>query len=116
MITAALRRASVWLRPRTGWRHACPAGPPVPGQDACADCPSVLLPALRPGRTATIACLEDPAGEATAKLAALGILPGVRLRVLQQSPMHVIRIGYTDLALDDSLARRVRVQPLILDL
>jgi Fe2+ transport system protein FeoA len=38
------------------------------------------------------------------KLAALGILPGVELRVLQQRPVVVVECGETTLALERELA------------
>ena len=39
----------------------------------------------------------------------LGVLPGVRLRVVQRSPAWVLRMGRTEIALDDALASRIRV-------
>jgi ferrous iron transport protein A len=43
------------------------------------------------------------------KLAALGILPGVELRVQQRTPVVVIECGETVLALEHELARGIVV-------
>ncbi len=98
---------------RRAWGGACAAGPPVPDEHRCghADCESAPLTTLRPGETATVTCLQDPASARTYKLAALGILPGTRLTLLQRYPVFVLRMGYTELALDAELAARVRIQP-----
>lgn len=85
----------------------------MPDEARCADsdCASVPLTVLRPGEGATVTCLQDPASRRTYKLAALGILPGARVVLLQRYPAFVFRMGYTEIALDAELARRVRIQP-----
>lgn len=95
---------------RSAWAESCPAGPPVPDPEACADCDTLSLAELSVGSAGTVSCLLEPATTASVKLAALGILPGVRIRVVQRHPAHVIRIGYAEIALDASLAVRVRVR------
>lgn len=42
------------------------------------------------------------------KLAAFGVLPGAEVEVLQVTPAYVIRIGYTELALDQDIALGIR--------
>ncbi|HKJ92374.1 MAG TPA: FeoA family protein [Longimicrobiales bacterium] len=99
-------------RRRAAWRGACAGGAPVPDDVRCAhaECDSLPLTALRPGDAGTVSCLGDPGSARTYKLAALGVLPGTRIVLLQRHPVYVFRMGYTDLALDAELARRVRVQ------
>jgi DtxR family Mn-dependent transcriptional regulator len=92
------------------WKQACPAGPPVADSEACMDCDSVLLVDVAAGRPAIVACLVGAAGPAITKLASLGVLPGVAVTVVQRRPVHVIRIGYTELALDAALTAHVRVR------
>lgn len=73
-------------------------------------CDSVPLTELATGETATVTCLEDTASPGARQLAALGILPGTRVRPLQRSPAWVLRVGYSELALDRELAALVRVR------
>lgn len=111
MIRRLMRRRR--RRQRRAWGGACVGGAPVPGEERCghADCDSEPLTVLRPGQSATVTCLRDPASPRTYKLAALGILPGTRVELLQRYPVFVLRMGYTELALDAELAARVRIQP-----
>ncbi len=92
-----------------GWTEACDAGAPVPDAGGCKDCGSVRLTTLGRGARGSVSCLEEPWTKEAAKLAALGVLPGVRLRVVQRSPAWVLRMGRTEIALDDVLASRIRV-------
>lgn len=109
MIRRLLRRRR---RRRRAWRGACAGGAPVPEESRCghAECESEPLTRLRPGQKATVTCLQDPASARTYKLAALGILPGTHVELLQRYPVFVLRMGYTELALDAELAGRVRIQ------
>lgn len=103
-----------WIR--NGWRALrawgaeCPAGNPVPDEERCADCDSVRLSALRPGQRGTVSCLESPGSVPTAKLLALGVLPGARVVLLQRYPGYVFRMGHSEVAVDAELARRIRVR------
>ena len=94
------------------WRAACEAGAPIADRGGCHDrhCDSVRLSSLRPGDTAMVTCLEEPWTAASAKLAGLGILPGVRLRLVQRFPVYTFRLGRTELAVDRDLADRIRVR------
>jgi DtxR family transcriptional regulator, Mn-dependent transcriptional regulator len=93
------------------WDESCAAGPPVPEPHRCAalDCESIRLTQLETGQRGVVTCLEEPESRPTIKLAAMGVLPGARLSLVQRYPAWVFRIGYAELALDDELAARVRV-------
>jgi Fe2+ transport system protein FeoA len=95
------------------WKDSCEAGAPVPEPGGCrnVDCDSVRLTAVGRGGRGTVSCLEEPWTPEAAKLAALGLLPGVRVRVLQRRPVYVVRIGRTEIALDETLASRIRLHP-----
>jgi len=43
------------------------------------------------------------------KLTAFGILPGAEIEILQTSPVYVLRIGYTQIALDYEIAKNIIV-------
>ena len=97
------------IRGVAGWKDTCDAGAPVPDSGGCQDCGSVRLTTLPRGGRGAVSCLEEPWTADAAKLAALGILPGVRVRIVQRSPAWVLRVGRTEIALDDTLASRIRV-------
>ena len=42
--------------------------------------------------------------------AAMGVLPGTRLRLLQRYPAFVFRIGYAEFAVDEALGSRIGVK------
>lgn len=100
------------LRGVTGWTDECEAGAPVPSADECrgTDCHSVRLTELETGVVGVVSCLIEPWRPEAAKLASLGILPGVRIRLLQRFPAYVLRVGRSELALDAELASGIRVR------
>jgi len=53
--------------------------------------------------------LDEPGSPGTAHLVALGVLPGAVVTLLQRYPAFVVRIGHTEFAVDDQLARRIHV-------
>jgi Fe2+ transport system protein FeoA len=44
------------------------------------------------------------------RLAGVGVLPGTEIRLLQRRPAYVIRLGFSDLALDRETAAHIRVR------
>ncbi|HZD04130.1 MAG TPA: FeoA family protein [Longimicrobiales bacterium] len=93
------------------WEEECASGPPVRTDLRCdlLDCRSVRVTELREGARAVISCLEAPEDGAGRRLASLGMLPGEEVVLEQTFPAYVLRMGYTELALDRALAERVRV-------
>ena len=94
------------------WADGCPAGMPVPDDDRCLgpECDSVRLTALGEGARGRVTCLEDPAGAPAVKLAAMGVVPGAELELVQRFPAYVFRIGYGEFAVDQELAALIRVR------
>jgi DtxR family Mn-dependent transcriptional regulator len=105
---AIWRQRAPWARP-AGAPDECPDGVPVHQDGRCEDCDAILLARLAPGEEATVACLEAD-GRAVARLAALGVLPGARILLVQRYPVYVFRIGYAEVAIDEALASLVRVR------
>lgn len=58
----------------------------------------------------TILSLDESNKSELKKLTAMGILPGVRLTLLQKKPVPVFQIGYGRFAIDESLAGRINVR------
>lgn len=97
-----------WL----GWDEACPqGGPPVREVHKCDSgcCPSHPVTTLALGMAGVVSCLTDPEHPRAARLASLGILPGVPVRLVQSYPAFVLRVGFAEIALDGDMARMVRV-------
>lgn len=94
------------------WGAECPGGVPIPTEERCAavDCDSVRLTTLAEGERGRVTCLEEPGSRSTGKLAALGVLPGAEVVLVQRYPAFVFRIGYAEFAVDAELARRIRVR------
>lgn len=58
------------------------------------------LSALRKGQEGIIVHLSPPRPGDMEKFLTLGLIPGERLTVLHQQPLHVVQVGYTQIALD----------------
>lgn len=46
-------------------------------------------------------------GDHLQKITPFGILPGMNIEVLQTYPVYVLRIGYTEIALDYEIAKNI---------
>ena len=100
------------FRTLLGWEEACPeGGPPVREVHKCdaGCCPSHPVTRLEKGATGVVSCLTDPDHPRAARLASLGILPGVPVRLVQTHPAYVLRVGFAEIALGHEMARLVRV-------
>ena len=95
------------------WQQTCLAGAPVPDEHVCAalHCTSQALTELKVGDTARITCLDAAHSSIATKLAAMGILPGTRIRLIRRRPVYVFRIDYAEFAVDGDLASLIKVQP-----
>jgi DtxR family Mn-dependent transcriptional regulator len=110
-VISVLMRIRNGLRFLTGWEESCPAGEPIQEQHKCesACCPSLPVTTLPLGGSGVVSCLTDPDHPRAARLASLGILPGIPVRLVQAYPAYVLRVGFAEIALDFELARLVRV-------
>ncbi len=92
------------------WRRRSRAG----RQQAAADCPAgKTLKEMEPGRKGIVLRLlhAEKRARLAQRLMVLGVLPGVKLEVIRSSPAIVFRIGHSQFAIDDQLARLVVVRP-----
>ncbi len=62
------------------------------------------------GATGTVSRL-DPSTPHAGKLLAMGILPGVRVRLVQRFPSYVFQVGRSQFTVDRQLAEQVHLQP-----
>lgn len=81
-------------------------------REACGsiECESVPLTGLDTGEGGTVTCLADPGSPEARRLASLGLLPGTRVGLEQRRPVFVLRIGHGQVAMDEEMARCVRVR------
>jgi len=84
---------------------------PVLAVHRCANghCRSTPVTEMAVRSGGVISCLTNPDHPRTARLAALGLLPGVQIKLTQNYPAYVLRIGYAEIALDEELAGLIRV-------
>lgn len=67
------------------------------------------LTGLRPGSRARVAALEGLPADLRERLQAYGLAPGQWVSVVQHSPVTIVQIEHTELALEAQIARGVQV-------
>jgi DtxR family Mn-dependent transcriptional regulator len=72
---------------------------------------AVPLPHLNSGQRAQVVELRSDNHTRLARLGALGLMPGSWLVVLQKKPAVVVRVGETEISLDDAVAGEILVRP-----
>jgi DtxR family Mn-dependent transcriptional regulator len=72
---------------------------------------AVPLPRVKPGQRAQVVELRSENHSRLARLGALGLMPGSWLVVLQCKPALVLRVGETEISLDDAVAGEILVRP-----
>lgn len=70
------------------------------------------LTQLRAGTTARITRIAHDTDGHWRKLAALGVMPGATVRLVQKFPTCVLQIGYSMIALDHQLASQIEAEPM----
>ena len=64
---------------------------------------------LKNGQKGIVAELDTDDEKILKKLMSMGILPGIQLKVVQTFPAYVFQAGYTQIAVDKSIASAVWV-------
>jgi DtxR family Mn-dependent transcriptional regulator len=99
-----------------GHPEQCPHGRRIPRGDCCETAtrdiePLVMpLPELAPGEEGKVAYVQSRRHARVDKLSALGVVPGVVVRLHQKFPSLVIQIDETTLALDREIAETIHVR------
>jgi len=75
----------------------------------CSNCSTTPLTSMQVGQTGTIAKLDTKDGNTLRKLLAMGILPGMTIKMIQNFPAYVLQVGYTQVALDKETAQVIMV-------
>lgn len=71
----------------------------------------MILTALQPGTTATVAALATQDDRIIKKLSAMGIYPGVAIALEQRFPSYIVKVGRTRAAFDQRIARCIYLYP-----
>ena len=66
---------------------------------------------LRGGESGIIVSIAATAPERLVKLSSLGVMPGVRVTLVQRNPAVVLQIAETTIALDGEVADDILVNP-----
>jgi len=99
-----------------GHPTTCPHGKPVPPGDCCKRAARGVVPLVLPladlpcGKEARVLYISTRHHDRLDRLAAMGLLPGVEIRLHQSRPSYVIQIGETTLAIDQSVAKDIFVR------
>lgn len=70
----------------------------------------ISLTELEVGEKAIIAGIEAKDKKKMSKLLALGVLPGMKVKLLQKFPSFVFKVGNTKIAADESISRNIMVR------
>jgi len=99
-----------------GHPKRCPHGRPIPPGSCCLRAESgeprlvSALSGLKPGQGGHIAYLHLMEAQKMQKLAAMGVLPGSPIRLLQRYPSFIFQAGFSQFAVDEELASGIYVR------
>jgi DtxR family transcriptional regulator, Mn-dependent transcriptional regulator len=98
-----------------GHPRYCPHNRPIPEGDCCRQAREHLKPIvvscdqLQVGESARIAYFSTREHSRLLKLSALGISPGVSLKLIQKWPAYVVQCEETEIALEPGVAKNIYV-------
>jgi len=102
-----------------GHPTTCPHGKPIPPGECCKRAANGVVPLVtalaelpcgKDARVLYISTRHHDRLDRLDRLAAMGLLPGVEIRLHQSRPSYVIQIGETTLAIDQSVAKDIFVR------
>jgi DtxR family Mn-dependent transcriptional regulator len=98
-----------------GHPRVCPHGKPIPKGRCCrkgaTKTEKVVVPLaqMEPNREGKIAYIHTKGRGRLQKLMAMGVTPGMPIRVIQRFPSHVFETGRTQIAVDEEIANEIFV-------
>lgn len=101
-----------------GHPPVCPHGKAIPRGRCCKKFGAELKPLvfplkeLSPGEKAKIIFITSKYHSRLDRLSALGFIPGSVIKLHQKKPSYVVKLGETDLALDEDICREIYVRKL----
>jgi len=94
----------------------CPHGKPIPPGTCCEQARIkgavgvVALTELKPGEPGEIAYLAASDVRKMQKLMSMGVLPGTSLTLMRTYPSYIFKVGQSEFAVDEELAREIFVR------
>ncbi len=94
----------------------CPHGNPIPPGECCISAQQkgepgiVALTELKSGESGEIAYLAASDDKKMQKLMSMGVLPGSQLVLVQKFPSYIFKVGHSQFAVDDTLAREIHIR------
>lgn len=94
----------------------CPHGKPIPQGRCCKESVKAIrsivssIADVDKGAKGKVAYLHTKDNKKLQKLMAMGILPGVSIQVVQKFPSFVLKIGHSQVAMDEEMARDVFIR------
>ncbi len=94
----------------------CPHGKPIPPGECCRQLrdsvPRLIAPLqeLEPGQGGQIAYIQMNNPQRLQKLMAMGVLPGVPVKLVRRFPSFVFEAGYSQFAVDEEIAHDIYVR------
>ena len=98
-----------------GHPRVCPHGKIIPKGRCCikgaTQTSKVVVPLdqMRPDQEGKIAYIHSKGNHRLQKLMAMGITPGMSIRIIQRFPAHVFQIERTQIAVDEEIAKEIFV-------
>jgi DtxR family transcriptional regulator, Mn-dependent transcriptional regulator len=98
-----------------GHPRYCPHNKPIPEGDCCRQARDEVKPIvvscdqLRVGESARVAYFSTREHSRLLKLSALGISPGISIKLIQKWPAYVIQCEETEIALESDVAKNIYV-------
>ena len=98
-----------------GHPRVCPHGKSIPKGRCCrkgsTKTAKVVLPLsqMKQDQEGRIAYIHSKARDRLQKLMAMGVTPGMRIRIIQRFPSHVFQIERTQIAVDEQIADEIFV-------
>lgn len=99
-----------------GHPQVCPHGKPIPPGKCCGQMRSSVdrliapLNELKRGQEGRIAYIQMNNPQHLQKLMAMGVLPGVPLKIKENYPSYVFEAGYSQFAVDETIASDIYVR------
>ncbi len=99
-----------------GHPPTCPHGKRIPPGECCKGSRRQVAPIVVPlhelpvGQEAKIVFITTPHHQRLSRLVNLGVVPGGKFILHQKRPSYLLKLGSTEIAIDDSIAREIYVR------